>query len=240
MLNPLMRPHKLIKLFCLASTLLLHDAAFAQRRGGPINLPLVDYDRLRFGFSVGVPVSNFKTALSKDFLMIDSLKGVRAVIFPGLYLGASMNVRLGDHFNLRIIPDLSFAQRNMVYTFTKGERTLKVESAYIDVPVLLKFKSVRHRNVLFYAVAGGRYSYDLISNWDAPRSNGRPIVAVVPHSYAYEFGCGLDFYFPWFKVSPEIRVVNGINNLLSADEFVYSKALEGLYSKSIQICIHLE
>jgi hypothetical protein len=229
------------KIICLLALLVLSTPAFSQkRRGGPINDPLYDYKKIHFGFSLGVTRANFKVELSPDFLDIDTLQRASVQPSPGLYLGAVADLRMGDHFNLRFIPDLSFAQRNMIYQFRNETRNIKVESAYLDFPIMVKFKSVRHRNVRFYVIAGAKYSYDLTSNKDAARSNNKPVVAVLPHNYAYELGFGLDFYYPWFKFSPEIKICNGFNNVLSRDDYVYTKSLTGLYSKIFQICLHFE
>lgn len=227
---------KKIGLFLLAfcGGMLLH----AQQ----LNTPQYDFKKLHFGFSVSVNSASLQVNRSRYFFQYDTLQSVRSKTFPGISLGAITSFRLGEHFDLRaLFPVITFAQRNLTYTFQSGrEIPVKIESAYIEGSLLLKYKSVRHRNLRFYLVGGGRYAYDLASTIDQSRSNSKPVVSQVPLSYGYEVGFGFDMYYPYFKFSPELKLFNGLNNVLYKDGYLYSESLNSIYPKMITISFHFE
>lgn len=199
--------------------------------------------RLRFGFTLGLNSNDFKVRIDYDkFHSIDTLKSVGVKRFPGFLLGGIADYRINDNFNLRFLPSLALGQRNVSYVFAneKSNREVKIESVYIDFPILLKYRTQRFGNYGFYVIAGGKASIDLASNIDANRSLNDPVVAVVPTSYSYEMGFGFDIYFPYFKFSPEIKISNSINNVLVKDGFVYTETFNGFWSRVINLSFHFE
>jgi hypothetical protein len=208
------------------------------------NLPQYDNKRkFHFGFTINGSYNSFQVNPSPDFLMIDTLKNIRVQPFYGFGLGAIVDMRLGDQFNLRFLgPNISFAQRNLFYDFDNPalNKKVEIESAYVDFPLELKYKSERHWNTRFYVIAGVKYTYDLSSNKDAPRSLVDPVVALKPNSFSYEFGVGMDLYFPFFKLSPELKFSQSFHNVLVRDDYVYTQALNSLFSRIVTFSFHFE
>lgn len=157
-------------------------------------------------------------------------------------LGGIADVHLGTNFNLRFIPTLALAQRNISYRFVNSasNREVEIESVYINIPLLLKYRTDRFGNYGFYVVGGLMYSRDLSSDINANRSLADPVVALYPSTFSYEFGVGFDIYFPYFKFSPELKITNGINNALVKDGYVYTEAFNGLWSRVINFSFHFE
>lgn len=206
---------------------------------------LLQYENrvLHFGFTLNGTYNMFQMNTSEEFLGIDSLKNIRQEPFVGFGIGAIVDLKMGKYLNLRLTgPGISFAQRNLYYDFAKKEQNKKVEieSVYLDVPLELKYKSERHWNTRFYMMCGIRYTYDLTSNVDAPRSLSDPIVALKRNSFSYEVGVGMDLYFPFFKLSPELKFSQSINNVLVKDDFVYTKALNSIFSRIFTFSFHFE
>lgn len=207
------------------------------------NLPLYDFKKLHFGFTIGGSQSSFRLRTSESFLQsADTLKGLEVKPFIGLHLSGIADYKIGEHFNLRILPGISFAERNIQYTFIleKQNRNVKIESTYFQLPLLLKYKSKRYRNVRFYTIAGASFYYDLSSKKDAPRSLGDPVVALQPETFNYEIGLGLDLYWHFFKFSPEIKVVNSMGSVLVRDGYVFTESIGELISRVIYISFHFE
>lgn len=198
--------------------------------------------KVRFGFTLGITMNDFKIRMANEFLGIDTLQNAQVRTFPGFVLGGILDYKINKHFNFRVLPSLALGQRNISYTFTnnKFNRDVKIESVYLEVPILLKYRTRRFTNYGFYVVAGGKYSYDLGSNIDANRSIADPVVAVVPHSFSYEIGFGFDIYFPYFKLSPEVKITNGLHNVLVKDGFVYTEAFDGFWSRIVNFSFHFE
>lgn len=207
------------------------------------NRPQIDNRIVHFGFTLNGSYNLLQMNTSPQFFGIDTLKNIRQEPFMGFGLGAIVDLRMGKYFNLRSLgPTISFAQRNLYYDFENEEsnRKAEIESVYIEFPVEVKFKSERHWNTRFYAMAGFKYSYDLTSNIDAPRSINDPVVALKRNMYSYEVGIGMDLYFPWFNLSPEIKFSQSVNNMLVPDDFVYTKGLQSIFPRVFTVSFHFE
>jgi hypothetical protein len=223
---------------------LISNRTYAQLNRVPINLPKYDKQRVHFGFTLGLNSSNFRVLKVSDFKNQDSIYSVEPQAVMGLNLGIVSNLRLGEHWDLRFIPALSFAQRNLEYTFyypgTSGDFITKnIESTYLEFPLDLKFKSKRINNYRVYVLAGGRYSIDMVSQAKVLNKD-KDIVKLEKHDYGYEVGVGFDFYMTYFKFSPEIKMFNGLNNLLVPEDTPFAKPLDALRSKIFLISFTFE
>ena len=206
------------------------------------NLPRFDYGRkIHFGFSIGTNISNFKYEFSPEFYKNKDLLTIDIHRFPGLSLAAISDLHFGEYFDLRALPSLVLAERRVQYNFIDNVSITKsVESIFAELPMHMKFKSTRLGNVRFYVIGGGKISYDFSSNANSSRDPNEPILAIKPWAYAYEYGCGFDLYFYFFKFSPEIKVSQGINNMLVPFDDVYSNVFKKLFSHFIFISFHFE
>lgn len=211
---------------------------FSQTR----NLERFDYGRkLHFGFSIGTNISNFKYEFSPNFYQNKDLLTIKVHQYPGITLAAISDLHFGEFFDLRAIPSLVIAERRITYNFIGNSSVTKsVESVFFELPLHLKFKSLRHENIRFYVIGGGKISYDFQSDAKANRDPENPIIAIKPVTIAYEFGCGLDLYFYFFKFSPEIKLSKGINNILVPYNDVYSNIFSKIFSNFIFISLHFE
>lgn len=136
-----------------------------------------------------------------------------------------------------------------------------------EIPVQLqlrsdyKFINENYNNTLskyrLYLVGGGKYvrhysanNYYNNNTNEIPASN--PPLIVKPDYFSLDVGLGLDLYFTYFKLSPEIRFSESLGNLLdhSKDHVLmnnltgyhnpYMNALQRLALRSVQFSIILE
>ena len=217
--------------------------AFAQRQKVP-NLPKYDQDFFHPGFNLGINVANFKITYAADLNHFDSLYVIDNLKQTGFNLGIVTDFRLSNHFNLRFIPTMIFAQRNLNYTFyinnVKSSVTTKqIESTFINLPLSLKLKSNRLGNARCYAIVGAQYMIDMVSQAKVENKD-KQFVKLYRKDYGYHVGMGFDFYMEMFKLSTEISMYNGVNNLLVPDNTVYAKALTGLRSKVFFLSFYFE
>ncbi|MBC8172747.1 MAG: outer membrane beta-barrel protein [Chitinophagales bacterium] len=193
-----------------------------------------------FGITLGYNTTGFKITRTEDFLYNDSVYVVESVKGPGFNLGIISNLRLSDHFDLRFVPSLSFAEKDLNYTLFDEKKPVQiVESIYFDFPFDIKFKSDSYRDFKIYVIGGIKYAYDLQSN--AKARNAEELVKIGSHDVAVNYGFGFEFYFPYFIFCPEIKLSNGLIDLHSPDpNLIYSRVIDKLYSRSIVFTIHLE
>lgn len=155
----------------------------------------------------------------------------------GLTVGWVLDHRLGRYFNLRFTPSLSFESRNIVGRtkdadgniygegiFTKDDsgkelermnKKLPIGSTPISLPVHVKWSAERDENFRPYVVAGAGISLDL---WAKKKI---PFMPFHPHMFDVfaDVGFGCDFYFPWFKLCPEIRYRIGFMNMNTSEKY---------------------
>jgi len=214
-------------------------------------LPKYDRQRLHFGFTLGMNRTNFNVRNVEDIQQYDSVFVIDPQPQMGFNLGIITDLRIGQHFNLRFIPDLSFVDRKLKYTLstldTLGQpvqRTeeQKIESVFIEFPLSLKFKSVRINdgNWRVYVLGGGKFMMDLASQSKIKTGANEVVVKLNRIDYAYEVGLGFDIYMQYFKFSPELKVSFGLNNLLVKDETVYTRTISKLNSTAFLISFHFE
>jgi hypothetical protein len=200
--------------------------------------PLYDRKPVRFGFGIMGNTAKLKYTVTDNNFNYDSLKTIESTRYPGFGLGGLVNFRLGESWDLRTMLNIQFARRDMNYQFTNNVKKIaEMEATYLEIPFTFEYKSVRHKNVRVYALAGFTYRFDFTSDADTDRSDTRPIVALYPNTLTYDVGIGLDIYYEFFKLSPEIKLSNGIGNQLVPDEFVYASSLGRVSPKLIQFSL---
>lgn len=229
-----------------AFTLFISISSFAQRARVE-NLPKFDKQPIHFGFLLGFNYTNFIVHPAKDLKeRFDTVYVIEASRQPGFNLGILADLRLGEYFNLRFLPDLAFASRKIDYTFngTNGIYVLskEIESTFIDFPLLLKYKSERINNYRAYLIGGAKYSIDVASQKDVNSQLIRDkIVKITNSDFGYEVGMGFDFYNKYFKFSPEIRFGFGLKNvLINEPDNVFANSIERLNSKTILVSFIFE
>jgi hypothetical protein len=210
-------------------------AAFAQAQ--EIN-PLYDRKPVRFGFGLMGNTAKLKFTPKTDVILSDTLQNIQSLNYPGFGLGGLVSFRLGDNLDLKTMLNIQFAQRDMNYFFRSDvEKTAGIESTYMEIPLALKYKSKRHKNKRVYVHGGVTYRFDFTSDVETDRSDTKPIVALYPSTFSYDLGVGMDFYFEYFKFSPEIKISNGLGNQLVPDDFVFAGSLERVSPKLVQFCL---
>ncbi len=232
---------QLITLFILVLT----GSMLHAQRSDVKNLEKYDKQRMHFGFLLGVNSSNFKVTRSNDFYQSDSILSLEADGQSGFNLGIISDLKIVNNLHLRFVPELSFTQRDIKYKVLYPNNNLpfvskKIESTFINLPVDIKFQSARINNYRIYVLAGARYAIDLVSQADVVVDNGDAIVKLKREDFGYEIGLGLDCYFELFKFAPEIKVFQGIPNILVYDAAAYSTTLQSLKSRIFSLSFTFE
>lgn len=223
----------------------LSISSFAQF--GVPNLLKYDKRAFHFGFMLGYNQFDFRIASKPDLAEYDSLMMVNTRSLSGFSLGIVTNLRMGKYFDLRFIPGLSFGDRYVNYSirYSTGNEVVtakNAESVYLDLPLLVKFKSSRMLNNLrAYVIAGGQYSFDMISA-KKKRSpmNGDVVLKLNPHDVQAQVGVGMDFYCTYFKFSTELKMSFGFLNMLVPEENMYATSVTSLKAKNLQISFIFE
>ena len=232
---------KIILLVFIIST----SYAYSQEIKMPRNLIQHDFKRLHFGFTLGINELGFNVRKNNNSITNDTLLSLLTNSSKGFNLGIVSNLKIGKYTDLRFIPTLVFGERELNYRFVDGDgvessqRVKKIESTLIDFPIHLKYKSRRYNNIRTYVICGLKYSLDIASQ-DKIDDEGQDIVKLKKNDLMGEIGFGMDFYLEYFKFSPQIKLSQGILNLISKDETVYTKSINQLNSKAWMLSFTFE
>ena len=222
-------------------TLCFSTPAFAQRP--LLNMPDHDDKPYFFGISFGFNMSVYQIQYTNSFATTDTFKRIQPHYEPGFCLGLIGTLKLNRFIDLRFVPTLEFSEKNIVYEygFPRDSTVTQnnIESIYMHLPLQLKFKSDRIKNFRFYGLLGGMFDYDLAAN--ARSHNPTEFLKVSPVDYGYEIGVGFEFYYPNFIFSPEIKMVEGLDNQLYPDHSIkLTNAINTLHNRMFVFSIHLE
>lgn len=209
------------KLRHIASVLLLVMGcalAHAQDNDMILNRPYADTKLLHFGFSVGMNFQNL--AITNNGFITDDDEEWYADIpahSPGFSVNVLADLRLAEHFNLRVSPGLYFGNKVVRYLNHRGnpewieqshyKQSQNIKSTYIVVPVDVKMSAKRYHNMRPYFTGGVMYAHDLAKDHSEQlKLKNADLMLTV--------GMGCDFYMPFFKLCPEIKFCFGLKNLL--------------------------
>jgi hypothetical protein len=233
-----------IALLCLF--LLINLTLSAQKKKPVNNIPILwEEKRLHFGFSLGFNAMDFNITPSQSNMEIDSLYPEVTILNPGLNIQIVSGYRPSDFLEIRFLPGVSFGQR--IIRYYKNETLYnddqKLESSFLEFPLLLKFKGERLNNVRPYLIGGLNYRYDLAAKKEFDPDKPVYIRLKKPDLY-YEAGAGMDFYLTYFKLSIELKMSNGIGNVLAKDydpaHAKYYNAIEKMKSQIWVLSFHFE
>ncbi len=227
--------------------LLLPAIAFSQLRT-TLNLEDHDEKSFHFGIFLGVNRAHFSFTHHPEFLQRDSVMVIESLSNSGINLAWLVNIRLGQHFDLKTYPlSLVFTEKSFQYHLKYPNRTAgedlvtlkKVQGITLALPVHLKFTSDRINNFKVFMMAGGRIEYDMAANAGAKKAE--ELIKLKPFDYGLDAGIGFHFYFPYFVLSPELKIGWGFSNLHSRDENLkFSNTIDKINSRIITFSLTVE
>jgi hypothetical protein len=230
------------------------------------NMPNYDNERFHFGFVLGAnqtmltlrPIDDLSsrvwdTTYIPDILPMPDSARIMNIEFnptPGFVISIVGDMSIGKHFNLRFIPSLAFGDRDLLYTietYRDGDTSLvpitkRVPSTYINFPLEVKYKAVRAQNFRPYLLGGVQYTLDLASQAKKreKRNLGQKIVKFEQNDIYLEAGVGFDLYNEWFKFGMEIKMMFGMNDVLTREHNIYTDGIERLKSRILQVSFTFE
>ena len=232
------------------------------------NLQKFDYAPYHFGFTLAMnqmffslkTVENmdeiwYKRQSIPDIFVADSARvlSLESKESFGFTIGIVSNLRLGEYFDLRFIPDLAFGERDLIYQIEYDDQNYagftpdtivsdkKIYSTLVEFPVQIKYKAMRIRNSRVYVLAGIKYTLDLAkeSKKMADEAENKH-VKISMNDLMAEGGVGFDFYTTYFKFGIELKMGYGFKDILEREDNIYTDSIEELKSKMFQFSFTFE
>lgn len=232
--------------FILALLVIAGNTLFAQRDARALNLPKFDYRYYHFGFLLSMNRSDFTMRYQPDFTFSDSLMSVDNVSQPGFNLALLASLNFTKNINLRFVPGLSFQDRALKYRFLQSsgritETTKRVESVFLDFPLLLKLRTNRVDNMAAYALIGGKFSRDMQSQKDVNQEvEDELIVKIRDIDWSLDVGGGFDFFLTYFKFGVELKSSFGFPNILIPEDHRFSTPFSSLRTRTFVLSFTFE
>ena len=224
--------------------LLIPVAATAQK-AKPKNDSNYDERLLHFGFSMGLNTMDFIPKMNPS----DTNNWTAEVVSlkPGINIQIVMDYRPATYFDIRFLPGVSFGQRNLNFYDEDGvliNDKQQLESSFLEFPLLLKAKGMRLNNSRPYLIGGINFRYDLAAKKEYDDQSAVYMRLRKADLY-YEVGAGIDFYLPYFKLTIEAKMSNGLRDMLVHDEPhpfhpQYVNSIESLKSQIWTLSFHFE
>lgn len=237
------------KIIHIIIAIMLPTIAFTQLRDNEPNL--IDHDDKKFHFGINVGVNRAHYSFSFNPLYIspanDSIDHVESINSSGVNLAWLVNMRLGEHFDLRTYPlNLVFTEKAFEYKLRKPDpfldedstTTKKIQGITLALPLQVKFSSDRINNFKVYMMAGGKIEYDFAAN--AGKKNEK-LMKLSKIDYGIEAGIGFHFYFEVFVLTPELKLGWGLKNVHVRDEKIkFSNVIDQVNSRTLTLSLTVE
>lgn len=230
----------------LLLVLLLAPAMMASAQRQVIkNLPYYDQRLLHWGFCLGYNAPDITFTHSGS----EAGEGWWATcpeVNPAFFVGLMGDGAITEHLNFRLSPLLYFQERQVAFerTLATGERertTQALKTTYLELPASLKISTRRINNYRPYLVAGVQADIDMSHEKETPIVFKRFDVGV-------HFGMGCDFYLPFFKLAPELRINLGLLDMIDherrdikdASLLPYTHAISAARNNSLSLIFWFE
>jgi len=231
--------YKLVLFFVLLSQLTWAQKEFA------LNYQEIDHKVLHFGFTVGFNTMDFDINPSMKSNGIDTLIPELNNLSPGFHVAVVSSLRLSDNFDFRFLPGISLGQRDVLFYDKNNQLDSKmvIESTFIDLPFLIKYKADRIKNYRPYLVGGVNIRNDMARNKEF-NEDEKIYIKLKPFDIYYEIGFGIDFYLTFFKFSTEVKYSVGTRNVVSSDPSQdypqYANSIDSFNSRVFMVSMHFE
>ena len=224
------------------------DSKIVRRKGQ--NLVAYDDRFLHYGFFLALNKSQFKVKTSPYFRLQqnDSTKlndstallVMNSVPSLGFTTGFILNFRIFDLLDFRMLPTVSFYQRYIEFENMRNIRNVELKQStfsFIELPLILKYKSQRRNNSRMYMLAGIKPALEVGSKKNEIQ-NDRLRARVI--DFNIEYGLGFDMYYPLFKFSPEIRFSHGFVNMKVDDPNEYARSINTMLTHTVTLYFNFE
>lgn len=175
-----------------------------------LNRPYADFRTWHLGFSFGLHAqmlnithNGFTTEDGETWYMD------QPDYSPGFCVNGLFDLRLNKYFNLRVTPGMYFGNRVIKMRDTSSEQTLQqnVKSAFVVMPIDIKYSALRYRNARPYITAGVMPAFDVTKK-------NNDYLKLKPTDVYLTCGLGCDFYLPYFKLIPELKFCFGLTDVI--------------------------
>lgn len=194
---------------------------------------------LYWGISLGLNTSNFRIDRQPHSEANDTILSIDDKSQPGFNLGLIGNWQFNRYFDLRFIPNMTFGEKLIQYNTISGIADNRIKTTYISLPVHIRYKSEPVNDWRLFVVAGLKYELNIDPQ---VKTTSEPNKILLQKSgVSMEYGIGLQYFFPYFIFSPELKYSHSLNNVLDPNQSDLNRsAIRGLYPRALVFTLNFE
>lgn len=208
-----------------------------------LNNQRVDERYLHFGFTLALNRMDFALANSN----LTGINAEQVEFQTGFSVGMIGDLRLHKNWSFRFQPGLEFGSRNIYYQSSEEEpKIVSIESVLVNFPFLFKYRSKRISNYRPYLIMGVNYKFD-VQPHKRLKVDENVLIRLKQNDFCIEFGGGIDFYLPYFKLAAELKMSIGLLDILNHSLDVnnpgyeeYTQSIRDLKSNVVTLSFHFE
>jgi hypothetical protein len=194
---------------------------------------------LYWGISLSLNSANFSIDRQAINASNDTILSIEGRSQPGFNLGLIGNWQFNKYFDLRFIPSMCFTDRSIDYITTNSIVDNKINATYLTFPIMVRFKSEPVKDWRIFVIAGMKYDYNIIPQDKILAEPDR--ILLKKNGLSMEYGIGLQYFFPYFIFSPEIKYSHSLFNMLeNGQSDINNAAIRGLYPRTLTLSINFE
>lgn len=199
---------------------------------------------VHFGFLFGFGSSRFNVYHSKNFGSGTAADTAVTIVSPGNFafqVGGLVNFKLNDRFDFKTGMNIALYGREVNYRFVNSPNfpaELR-ESTWLEIPLLLKYKSQRRQNSRMFVDAGFKIGIEANVRKNAASSRR---LDTRTGDVSLEYGVGFEQFFKYFKFTPELRFSHGITNMFvtPTNNNIYARDIQRLNAHTVTLYLMFE
>jgi len=205
----------------------------------PRNRPFFDKKKVSWGYYFGMNFYDFKIDYDQEYEHIIQESN------PGFQVGLVGNLNINPNLSIRTEPGVFFTNRKLIFRnlLTPKDSIREITSNYVQLPISIKFNTIRYGNIRPYITGGIVYAYNLNSWEDSNNDNAAGRFRMRKNVWMYEVGIGLEMYLFYFKFTPSIRGVFSLQDELVRDNdpnSPWTSHIESLMTRGVYLNLTFE
>lgn len=201
------------------------------------HLEFYDDKPIHFGFLFAMPVTRY-AARTSDAYVSDTTLALYSPATTAFRMGFTINKVLSPHFDIRTTPAVTLYGRTLTYHYSNLKQDKVRESTWVELPFLVKYKSNRRANTRMYLIAGTTFGFE--TNVKNKTRFGAEQLNTKRFDITLDYGVGLERFFEFFKLAPELRFSHGLVNMIPAFGMQTAPGVSRLTTHAVTLYLNFE
>jgi hypothetical protein len=174
-----------------------------------------DNKPVHFGFMISHASTNYLLGSNPDNLSTMPPKlavNAESPKMTGFQIGGTVNYAYDKHYEIRSGLNIALYERQIQFNEVtpKGNMPSKTyirESTWLEIPVNLKYRSLRRKNHRVYIMGGFKLGVEA----NVKRTTQQ--IQAKTTDFSLEYGFGFEKFYKFFKFNPELKFSHGLRDL---------------------------